>query len=70
MKGPRKPVQKVSIDEAGSEKLSYEMNDAADKVQLSIHIGTRLWPIRPLRAGQSVRARRPPGEIARTQLPQ
>jgi hypothetical protein len=58
MKGPRKPVQKVSIDEAGSEKLSYEMNDAADKVQLSIHIGNpRSFYVRLTREGCEVKIR-------------
>jgi hypothetical protein len=39
MKSPCKPIEKVNIDEAGSEKLSDEMNAAADKIQLSIHFG-------------------------------
>jgi hypothetical protein len=39
MKGPRKSIEKVSIDEAGSEKLSDGMNDAADNIQLSVNIG-------------------------------
>jgi hypothetical protein len=39
MRSQRKPVEKVSIDEAGSGRLSDEMNNAADKIQLSIHIG-------------------------------
>lgn len=39
MKNQPKPVDKVTINQVGSEKLSDEMNDAADQMKLSIHIG-------------------------------
>jgi tRNA(Ser,Leu) C12 N-acetylase TAN1 len=58
MKSPRKPIEKVNIDEAGSEKLSDEMNDAADKVQLSIHIGNpKSFYIRLTREGCELKIR-------------
>jgi hypothetical protein len=38
MKSPCKPIDKVTIDQAGSEKLSDEINDAVDQIRLSIHI--------------------------------
>jgi tRNA(Ser,Leu) C12 N-acetylase TAN1 len=39
MNSPRKPVDKVTIDEAGCERLSDEINNAADQIKLSIHVG-------------------------------
>jgi hypothetical protein len=39
MKSPGKPIEKVRIDEAGTEGLSEASNDAADKIKLSIDIG-------------------------------
>jgi tRNA(Ser,Leu) C12 N-acetylase TAN1 len=58
MKNQPKPVEKVTIDEAGSEKLSNEMNDAADKIQLSIHIGNpKSFYIRLTREGCELKIR-------------
>ena len=39
MEKPSKPTAKVSIDEAGTEILLKETNDAVDEIRQSIHIG-------------------------------
>jgi tRNA(Ser,Leu) C12 N-acetylase TAN1 len=58
MKSQCKPSVKVSIDEAGSEKLSDKMNDAADKIQLSIHIGNpKCFYVRLTREGCELKIR-------------
>jgi hypothetical protein len=56
MRNQRKPVDKVSIEAAGSEKLSKETIDAVDQIELSFTIGNpKSFYIRITRKGYELK---------------
>jgi hypothetical protein len=56
MRNQRKPVDKVSIDAAGSEKLSKETNDTIDQIKWDINIGNpRIFYVRITRKGYELK---------------
>jgi hypothetical protein len=58
MKRPRKPTEKLGIDEAGKEKLSREVNDAVDRIQLFVEFGNpKTFHVRLTREGCEVKIR-------------
>jgi hypothetical protein len=58
MEDLRKPVEKVGIDEAASEKLSNKIIDAIDKIKLNVEIGNpNSFYIHLTREGCEVKAR-------------
>lgn len=58
MKSPRKPTEKLGIDEAGKEKLSSEINDAVDQIKVLVEMGNpKSFHVRLTRQGCEIKIR-------------